>query len=73
MPEFPFSVILNSPFSSKSAGSPPFHVINELVLSKVSGVISPTKLPFSTFQYLASPSQLFSVFPSKIDLKPFSF
>src|SRR5262249_61417991 len=41
-----------------------------LLLMMVSGVISPVMMPFSTRQYLGSPSQWSSDLPSKIGVKP---
>ncbi len=51
----PPDVMRKSTFSSKSAGSPPRQMRKVLLLTMVSGVISPTISPASTRQYFGSP------------------
>src|ERR1035437_1185690 len=70
MPLLPPLVMRKSACNSKSAGAPPFQMMNVLLLMTVSGVISPTSAPSSTRQYLGSPSHPASVLPSKMGLKP---
>jgi hypothetical protein len=50
MPELPVFEIFTSAINSKFFGAPPRQIINVLRFKMVSGVISPTKFPFSTFQ-----------------------
>ena len=59
-----------SSFNSKSAGSPPRQMRKLFSFSGFSAVVWPTMAPPSTRQNFESPSQPFSVDPSKIDANP---
>src|SRR5690606_4478415 len=68
-PEFPASVILNSPLSSKSPSSPPCQIRKVLFFNGFSGVTSPTIVPPSTRQYSGSPSQPSRFCPLNMEMK----